>query len=234
MKKELKNKVFEQWLIVRDEIRTNPEQSLKDIITRHDLSDHVSKIFVELKLIKSYGSQNGHKNIIPHWKIINDISDKISFDMNYGKVKGLKIYFVFDQNNKLIDSDYNLKKLIKKYGGTYRRILTAIKYGKEINSFYFSNDVNFKIEEKVVKYKSLKKAKNKILKPKKEINLKKNLNKKKDDISKIGTYEEKLFELAQAGKVLAYAKSMNKKERYITKKDAVRASLARLSNNNKL
>lgn len=52
MKEHLKNKVFEQWLIVRKELKENPKQSLKKLVAKHGLSQFLTNVLTELGLIE--------------------------------------------------------------------------------------------------------------------------------------------------------------------------------------
>ncbi|GEM_PF-5048942 len=223
MKEHLKNKVFEQWLIVRKELKKNPKQSLKKLVAKHGLSQFLTNVLTELGLIE----HNGQTKTASEWKIVNDITDRMKFNIHYAKIKNTKIFYVFDQENNLVDSDYNLTNIARRYNASYKRIYSALRTMKEINGFYFSENRDFKVpaRKQIAKKKSTAK-KNKIPSDK----TKKVIPKPKISI---GGYEEKKKFKTQAEQNLAYAKNLNRKARYISNKEAVKESLKREFRKNK-
>lgn len=223
MKESLKHKVFEQWLIVRKELKKNPKQSLKKLVAKHGLSQFLTNVLTELGLIK----HNGQTKTASEWKIVNDITDRMKFNIHYAKIKNTKIFYVFDQENNLVDSDYSLTKIARRYNASYKRIYSALRTMKEVNDFYFSENKDFKVPERkqIAKKKSTTK-KNKIPSDK----TKKVIPKQKISI---GGYEEKIIFKTQAEQNLAYAKSLNRKARFMSNKEAVQESLKREFGKNK-
>lgn len=223
MKEHLKNKVFEQWLIVRKELKENPKQSLKKIIAKHELSHFLTNILTDLGLIE----HNGLTKTASEWKIVKNITDRIKFNIHYSKTQNTKIFYVFDQENNLVDADYNLTNIARKHDMSYKRIYSALRTMKEINGFYFSENREFKVpaRKQIAKKKSTAK-KNKIPSDK----TKKVIPKPKISI---GGYEEKKIFKTQAEENLAYAKSLNRKARFMTNKEAVQESLKREFRKNK-
>ena len=223
MKESLKNKVFEQWLIVRKELKENPKQSLKKLVAKHGLSQFLTNVLTELGLIE----HNGQTKTASEWKIVNDITDRIKFNIHYTKIKNTKIFYVFDQENNLVDADYNLTNIARRYNASYKRIYSALRTMKEVNDFYFSENKDFKVpaRKQITKKKSTSK-KNKIPRDK----TKKVIPNPKISI---GGYEEKKIFKSQAEKNLAYAKNLNRKARFMTNKEAVQDSLKRVFGKNK-
>ena len=223
MKESLKNKVFEQWLIVRKELKENPKQSLKKLVAKHGLSQFLTNVLTELGLIE----HNGQTKTASEWKIVNDITDRIKFNIHYTKIKNTKIFYVFDQENNLVDADYNLTNIARRYNASYKRIYSALRTMKEVNDFYFSENKDFKVpaRKQIAKKKSTAK-KNKIPRDK----TKKVIPNPKISI---GGYEEKKIFKSQAEKNLAYAKNLNRKARFMTNKEAVQDSLKRVFGKNK-
>lgn len=217
MKEHLKNKVFDQWLIVRKELKENPKQSLKKLVAKHGLSQFLTNVLTELGLIE----HNGHTKTASEWNIVNDITDRIKFNIHYTKIKNTKIFYVFDQENNLVDADYNLTNIARRYNASYKRIYSALRTMKEVNDFYFSENKDFKVpaRKQITKKKSTAK-KNKIPSDK----TKKVIPNPKISI---GGYEEKKIFKSQAEKNLAYAKNLNRKARFMTNKEAVQYSLKR-------
>jgi len=223
MKEHLKNKVFEQWLIVRKELKENPKQSLKKLVAKHGLSQFLTNVLTELGLIE----HNGQTKTASEWKIVKNITDRMKFNIHYAKIKKTKIFYVFDQENNLVDSDYNLTNIARRYNASYKRIYSALRTMKEVNDFYFSENKDFKVpaRKQITKKKSTAK-KNKIPSDK----TKKVIPKHKISI---GGYEEKIIFKTQAEQNLAYAKSLNRKARFMTNKEAVQESLKREFRKNK-
>ena len=223
MKEHLKNKVFDQWLIVRKELKENPKQSLKKLVAKHGLSQFLTNVLTELGLIE----HNGHTKTASEWNIVNDITDRIKFNIHYTKIKNTKIFYVFDQENNLVDADYNLTNIARRYNASYKRIYSALRTMKEVNDFYFSENKDFKVpaRKQITKKKSTAK-KNKIPSDK----TKKVIPNPKISI---GGYEEKKIFKSQAEKNLAYAKNLNRKARFMTNKEAVQYSLKREFGKNK-
>lgn len=223
MKEHLKNKVFEQWLIVRKELKENPKQSLKKLVAKHGLSQFLTNVLTELGLIE----HNGQTKTASEWKIVNDITDRMKFNIHYAKIKNTKIFYVFDQENNLVDSDYNLTNIARRYNTSYKRIYSALRTMKEVNDFYFSENKDFKVpaRKQITKKKSTAK-KNKIPTDK----IKKVIPKHKISI---GGYEEKKIFKTQAEQNLVYAKNLNRKARYMSNKEAVQNSLKREFGKNK-
>lgn len=215
MKEHLKNKVFEQWLIVRKELKKNPKQSLKKLVAKHGLSQFLTNVLTELGLIE----HNGQTKTASEWKIVNDITDRMKFNIHYAKIKNTKIFYVFDQENNLVDSDYNLTNIARRYNASYRRIYSALRTMNEVNDFYFSENKDFKVpaRKQTAKKKSTVK-KNKIPSDK----TKKVIPNPKISI---GGYEEKKIFKSQAEQNLAYAKDLNRKARFMSNKEAVQESL---------
>jgi len=213
MKKELKNKVFKQWIIVRNEFIENKNQALTDIIEKHDLSVHLSKILVELELLKSFNIQNGYKKTVSSWKIINDITDEMKFNIHYAKIKKVRLIYVFDNENKLIFADKNIAELTRKYQVSYKQILRSIENKAIINNYYFSENADFVIP--VIDNVNI---------PEKKIN---KVEKKVSKKVLIGSLEDKWEEKDRAKRVLDFAKSLNKPVRFISKKEAFQNSLKR-------
>ena len=224
MKEHLKNKVFEQWLIVRKELKENPKQSLKKLVAKHGLSQFLTNVLTELGLIE----HNGQTKTASEWKIVKNITDRMKFNIHYAKIKNTKIFYVFDQENNLVDSDYNLTNIARRYNTSYKRIYSALRTMKEVNDFYFSENKDFKVpaRKQITKKKSTAK-KNKIPSDK----IKKVIPNQKISI---GGYEEKIIFKTQAEQNLAYAKSLNRKARFMTNKEAVQESLKREFRKNKL
>lgn len=223
MKEHLKNKVFEQWLIVRKELKENPKQSLKKLVAKHGLSQFLTNVLTELGLIE----HNGQTKTASEWKIVKNITDRMKFNIHYAKIKKTKIFYVFDQENNLVDSDYNLTNIARRYNASYKRIYSALRTMKEVNDFYFSENKDFKVpaRKQTAKKKSTAK-KNKIPTDK----IKKVIPNQKISI---GGYEEKIIFKTQAEQNLAYAKSLNRKARFMTNKEAVQESLKREFRKNK-
>lgn len=223
MKEHLKNKVFEQWLIVRKELKENPKQSLKKLVAKHGLSQFLTNVLTELGLIE----HNGQTKTASEWKIVKNITDRMKFNIHYAKIKNTKIFYVFDQENNLVDSDYNLTNIARRYNTSYKRIYSALRTMKEVNDFYFSENKDFKVpaRKQIAKKKSTAK-KNKIPSDK----TKKVIPNPKISIS---GYEEKKIFKSQAEQNLAYAKSLNRKARFMTNKEAVQESLKREFRKNK-
>ena len=223
MKEHLKNKVFEQWLIVRKELKENPKQSLKKLVAKHGLSQFLTNVLTELGLIE----HNGQTKTASEWKIVKNITDRMKFNIHYAKIKNTKIFYVFDQENNLVDSDYNLTNIARRYNTSYKRIYSALRTMKEVNDFYFSENKDFKVpaRKQIAKKKSTTK-KNKIPTDK----IKKVIPKHKISIS---GYEEKIIFKTQAEQNLAYAKSLNRKARFMSNKEAVQESLKREFRKNK-
>ena len=223
MKEHLKNKVFEQWLIVRKELKENPKQSLKKLVAKHGLSQFLTNVLTELGLIE----HNGQTKTASEWKIVKNITDRMKFNIHYAKIKNTKIFYVFDQENNLVDSDYNLTNIARRYNTSYKRIYSALRTMKEVNDFYFSENKDFKVpaRKQIAKKKSTAK-KNKIPSDK----IKKVIPNQKISI---GGYEEKIIFKTQAEQNLAYAKSLNRKARFMTNKEAVQESLKREFRKNK-
>lgn len=224
MKESLKHKVFEQWLIVRKELKENPKQSLKKLVAKHGLSQFLTNVLTELGLIE----HNGQTKTASEWKIVNDITDRIKFNIHYTKIKNTKIFYVFDQENNLVDADYNLTNIARRYNASYKRIYSALRTMKEVNDFYFSENKDFKVPaRKQITKKKYTAKKNKIPSDK----TKKVIPNPKISI---GGYEEKKIFKSQAEKNLAYAKNLNRKARFMTNKEAVQYSLKReFGKNNK-
>ena len=151
----------------------------------------------------------------------------MKFNIHYAKIKNTKIFYVFDQENNLVDSDYNLTNIARRYNTSYKRIYSALRTMKEVNDFYFSENKDFKVpaRKQIAKKKSTTK-KNKIPTDK----IKKVIPKHKISIS---GYEEKIIFKTQAEQNLAYAKSLNRKARFMTNKEAVQESLKREFRKNK-
>ena len=223
MKEHLKNKVFEQWLIVRKELKENPKQSLKKLVAKHGLSQFLTNVLTELGLIE----HNGQTKTASEWKIVKNITDRMKFNIHYAKIKNTKIFYVFDQENNLVDSDYNLTNIARRYNTSYKRIYSALRTMKEVNDFYFSENKDFKVpaRKQIAKKKSTAK-KNKIPSDK----IKKVIPNQKISI---GGYEEKIIFKTQAEQNLAYAKSLNRKARFMSNKEAVQESLKREFRKNK-
>lgn len=217
MKEHLKNKVFEQWLIVRNELKENPKQSLKKLVAKHGLSQFLTNVLTELSLIK----HNGLNKSASKWKITKDITDKMQFNIHYAKIKKTKIFYVFDQENKLVYADFNLTEVARKYNASYRKIYSSLRTMKDVNGFYFSEQEDFKIPPR--KHSTKNKP---TTKRKKIPSVKTTKENPKPKIS-IGGYEEKKIFKTQAEQNLSYAKNLNRKARYMSNKEAVQMSLKR-------
>lgn len=105
-------------------------------INNDSISQSVKTLFYKLELYE-----------VNHTKVtFKPLIDEVEFINILAAYKGIKIIYVFDQENKLIDRGLSVKRLAKKYKISNRTITNRLnKQEMYAKDYYFSYDENFKI-----------------------------------------------------------------------------------------
>ena len=139
-----KTKHYNSWVVLSKEIKLNPKQSLVKLIKKHNLNEHSRHVFINIGLIKNFGSGN-----LSNWKILIDPNSQDEFDKLYDyfiqKQNG-NIY-VFNYENVLIYESDNKQDISRKFNIGYKLLLAYSINGKCFDNKYFSYKKNFDVKK---------------------------------------------------------------------------------------
>ena len=139
-----KTKHYNSWVVLSKEIKSNPKQSLVKLIKKHNLNEHSRHVFINIGLIKNFGSGN-----LSNWKILIDPNSQDEFDKLYDyfiqKQNG-NIY-VFNSENVLIYESDNKQDISRKFNIGYKLLLAYSINGKCFDNKYFSYKKNFDVKK---------------------------------------------------------------------------------------
>ena len=139
-----KTKHYNSWVVLSKEIKSNPKQSLVKLIKKHNLNEHSRHVFINIGLIKNFGSGN-----LSNWKILIDPNSQDEFDKLYDyfiqKQNG-NIY-VFNYENVLIYESDNKQDISRKFNIGYKLLLAYSINGKCFDNKYFSYKKNFDVKK---------------------------------------------------------------------------------------
>ena len=208
-----KTKHYNSWVVLSKEIKSNPKQSLVKLIKKHNLNEHSRHVFINIGLIKNFGSGN-----LSNWKILIDPNSQDEFDKLYDDFiqKQNGNIYVFNSENVLIYESDNKQDISRKFKIGYKLLLAYSINGKCFDNKYFSYKKNFDVKKdahkKILPKKLKQKEKVKKMKYENSVNSygeTKNLI----DNAKQSVIENNILEKQGKRKVVRLDKSLTIKER---------------------
>lgn len=208
-----KTKHYNSWVVLSKEIKSNPKQSLVKLIKKHNLNEHSRHVFINIGLIKNFGSGN-----LSNWKILIDPNSQDEFDKLYDDFiqKQNGNIYVFNSENVLIYESDNKQDISRKFNIGYKLLLAYSINGKCFDNKYFSYKKNFDVKKdahkKILPKKLKQKEKVKKMKYENSVNSygeTKNLI----DNAKQSVIENNILEKQGKRKVVRLDKSLTIKER---------------------
>ena len=208
-----KTKHYNSWVVLSKEIKSNPKQSLVKLIKKHNLNEHSRHVFINIGLIKNFGSGN-----LSNWKILIDPNSQDEFDKLYDDFiqKQNGNIYVFNYENVLIYESDNKQDIVRKFNIGYKLLLAYSINGKCFDNKYFSYKKNFDVKKdahkKILPKKLKQKEKVKKMKYENSVNSygeTKNLI----DNAKQSVIENNILEKQGKRKVVRLDKSLTIKER---------------------
>ena len=139
-----KTKHYNSWVVLSKEIKSNPKQSLVKLIKKHNLNEHSRHVFINIGLIKNFGSGN-----LSNWKILIDPNSQDEFDKLYDDFiqKQNGNIYVFNSENVLIYESDNKQDIVRKFNIGYKLLLAYSINGKCFDNKYFSYKKNFDVKK---------------------------------------------------------------------------------------
>ena len=139
-----KTKHYNSWVVLSKEIKLNPKQSLVKLIKNHNLNEHSRHVFINIGLIKNFGSGN-----LSNWKILIDPNSQDEFDKLYDDFiqKQNGNIYVFNYENVLIYESDNKQDISRKFNIGYKLLLAYSINGKCFDNKYFSYKKNFDVKK---------------------------------------------------------------------------------------
>ena len=139
-----KTKHYNSWVVLSKEIKSNPKQSLVKLIKKHNLNEHSRHVFINIGLIKNFGSGN-----LSNWKILIDPNSQDEFDKLYDDFiqKQNGNIYVFNSENVLIYESDNKQYISRKFNIGYKLLLAYSINGKCFDNKYFSYKKNFDVKK---------------------------------------------------------------------------------------
>ena len=143
-KNKNKTKHYNSWVVLSKEIKSNPKQSLVKLIKKHNLNEHSRHVFINIGLIKNFGSGN-----LSNWKILIDPNSQDEFDKLYDDFiqKQNGNIYVFNSENVLIYESDNKQDISRKFNIGYKLLLAYSINGKCFDNKYFSYKKNFDVKK---------------------------------------------------------------------------------------
>lgn len=144
IKNKNKTKHYNSWIVLSKEIKSNPKQSLVKLIKKHNLNEHSRHVFINIGLIKNFGSGN-----LSNWKILIDPNSQDEFDKLYDDFiqKQNGNIYVFNSENVLIYESDNKQDISRKFNIGYKLLLAYSINGKCFDNKYFSYKKNFDVKK---------------------------------------------------------------------------------------
>ena len=208
-----KTKHYNSWVVLSKEIKSNPKQSLVKLIKKHNLNEHSRHVFINIGLIKNFGSGN-----LSNWKILIDPNSQDEFDKLYDDFiqKQNGSIYVFNSENVLIYETDNKQDISRKFNIGYKLLLAYSINGKCFDNKYFSYKKNFDVKKDAHKKILPKKLKQK--EKVKKLKYENNVNsygetKQLIDNAKQSVIENNILEKQGKRKVVRLDKSLTIKDR---------------------
>ena len=208
-----KTKHYNSWVVLSKEIKSNPKQSLVKLIKKHNLNEHSRHVFINIGLIKNFGSGN-----LSNWKILIDPNSQDEFDKLYDDFiqKQNGNIYVFNSENVLIYESANKQDISSKFNIGYKLLLAYSINGKCFDNKYFSYKKNFDVKKdahkKILPKKLKQKEKVKKMKYENSVNSY-GETKQLIDSAKQSVIENNILEKQGKRKVIFLDKSLTIKER---------------------
>ena len=208
-----KTKHYNSWVVLSKEIKSNPKQSLVKLIKKHNLNEHSRHVFINIGLIKNFGSGN-----LSNWKILIDPNSQDEFDKLYDDFiqKQNGNIYVFNSENVLIYESDNKQDISRKFNIGYKLLLAYSINGKCFDNKYFSYKKNFDVKKdahkKILPKKLKQKDKVKKMKYENSVNSYGETHQLIDN-AKQSVIENNILEKQGKRKVVRLDKSLTIKER---------------------
>lgn len=208
-----KTKHYNSWVVLSKEIKSNPKQSLVKLIKKHNLNEHSRHVFINIGLIKNFGSGN-----LSNWKILIDPNSQDEFDKLYDDFiqKQNGNIYVFNSENILIYESDNKQDISRKFNIGYKLLLAYSINGKCFDNKYFSYKNNFDVKKdahkKILPKKLKQKEKVKKMKYENSVNSY-GETKQLIDNAKQSVIENNILEKQGKRKVVRLDKSLTIKDR---------------------
>ena len=208
-----KTKHYNSWVVLSKEIKSNPKQSLVKLIKKHNLNEHSRHVFINIGLIKNFGSGNSS-----NWKILIDPNSQDEFDKLYDDFiqKQNGNIYVFNYENVLIYESDNKQDISRKFNIGYKLLLAYSINGKCFDNKYFSYKKNFDVKKdahkKILPKKLKQKEKVKKMKYENSVNSY-GETKQLIDSAKQSVIENNILEKQGKRKVVRLDKSLTIKDR---------------------
>ena len=208
-----KTKHYNSWVVLSKEIKSNPKQSLVKLIKKHNLNEHSRHVFINIGLIKNFGSGN-----LSNWKILIDPNSQDEFDKLYDDFiqKQNGNIYVFNSENVLIYESDNKQDIVRKFNIGYKLLLAYSINGKCFDNKYFSYKKNFDVKKdahkKILPKKLKQKEKVKKMKYENSVNSY-GETKQLIDNAKQSVIENNILEKQGKRKVVRLDKSLTIKDR---------------------
>lgn len=208
-----KTKHYNSWVVLSKEIKSNPKQSLVKLIKKHNLNEHSRHVFINIGLIKNFGSGN-----LSNWKILIDPNSQDEFDKLYDDFiqKQNGNIYVFNSENVLICESDNKQDISRKFNIGYKLLLAYSINGKCFDNKYFSYKKNFDVKKdahkKILPKKLKQKEKVKKMKYENSVNSYGETHQLIDN-AKQSVIENNILEKQGKRKVVRLDKSLTIKER---------------------
>ena len=208
-----KTKHYNSWVVLSKEIKSNPKQSLVKLIKKHNLNEHSRHVFINIGLIKNFGSGN-----LSNWKILIDPNSQDEFDKLYDDFiqKQNGNIYVFNSENVLIYESDNKQDISRKFNIGYKLLLAYSINGKCFDNKYFSYKKNFDVKKdahkKILPKKLKQKEKVKKMKYENSVNSYGETQQLIDN-AKQSVIENNILEKQGKRKVVRLDKSLTIKER---------------------
>ena len=208
-----KTKHYNSWVVLSKEIKSNPKQSLVKLIKKHNLNEHSRHVFINIGLIKNFGSGN-----LSNWKILIDPNSQDEFDKLYDDFiqKQNGNIYVFNSENVLIYESDNKQDISRKFNIGYKLLLAYSINGKCFDNKYFSYKKNFDVKKdahkKILPKKLKQKEKVKKMKYENSVNSYGETQQLIDN-AKQSVIENNILEKQGKRKVVRLEKSLTIKER---------------------
>ena len=208
-----KTKHYNSWVVLSKEIKLNPKQSLVKLIKKHNLNEHSRHVFINIGLIKNFGSGN-----LSNWKILIDPNSQDEFDKLYDDFiqKQNGNIYVFNYENVLIYESDNKQDISRKFNIGYKLLLAYSINGKCFDNKYFSYKKNFDVKKdahkKILPKKLKQKEKVKKMKYENSVNSY-GETKRLIDNAKQSVIENNILEKQGNRKVVRLDKSLTIKDR---------------------
>lgn len=208
-----KTKHYNSWVVLSKEIKSNPKQSLVKLIKKHNLNEHSRHVFINIGLIKNFGSGK-----LSNWKILIDPNSQDEFDKLYDDFiqKQNGNIYVFNSENVLIYESDNKQDISRKFNIGYKLLLAYSINGKCFDNKYFSYKKNFDVKKdahkKILPKKLKQKEKVKKMKYENSVNSY-GETKRLIDNAKQSVIENNILEKQGKRKVVRLDKSLTIKDR---------------------